>query len=183
MNSQIFPSNEAIQSSKVQQFGLHGCHSNAIQWLSAILLIAAVVLFPERPAWGGGVEIESGPAGIKGVAHQAKLSEVLEILAYETGYAVYLDKALSQTKVSFNIPHTVPAERAIQIMVHPHSHALVYARTSDPLRLQIDQIKVYYGDPNASASKASDTSTETASEDNDPAEQQLIALQIAYADD
>ena len=183
MNSQIFPSNPMIKLGRTQQIDLRPRHSTAVQWLSALLLIAAVILFPERPAWGGDVEIEAGPAGIRGTAHHARLGEVLEVLAFETGYAVYLDKALTETRVSFNIPNSIAAERAIQIILHPHSHALVYARTSDPLRLQIDQIKVYYGDPTAPADRTSDDPVDSASEDNDREEQQLLALPIAYGDE
>ncbi len=180
MNSQIFPSNPTIGSGQIERIAWHSKHSAAVQWMSAILLIASIILFPERPAWGGDVEIAASPAGIRAVAHQAKLGEVLEVLADETGYTVYLDRTLADTAVSFFIQDAIPAERALQIILQPNSYALVYTRTSDPFRLQIDQIKVYYSDPNAPASPAPDILGEAPREEDESTDLEFLAEPVAF---
>ena len=117
MTSQIFqikPNQKSISAVGVDQF-------TVLQWLSVILLVAAVVLFPEKPAWGSEMDIEVRPNGIQGHAHQIELSEVLEVLADEGGYIIYLDEELVKTLVTFNIPDAIPVEKAIQKIVHPHS--------------------------------------------------------------
>ena len=55
MNSQIFPDNTLIQSGQTETAGLLHWRSPAVQWFSIIMLIAIVILFPERPAWGDDV--------------------------------------------------------------------------------------------------------------------------------
>jgi disulfide bond formation protein DsbB len=53
MNSQIFPNNTNTNSDQARSYILPLWYSTAGQWLSIIMLIAIVILFPERPAWGG----------------------------------------------------------------------------------------------------------------------------------
>lgn len=181
MNSHIFPNNANLNTSQPQSVSLPAWHSPAVQWVSMILLIAIVILFPERPAWGNDLVIEADSAGIRGVANGAKLGDVLELLADETGFTIYMDQEVADTAVSFNIPNTIPAERAIQIILHPHSHALVYARTSDPQRVQIDQIQVFYQNPAEPASEPSSAPITEAALDRAPSDDpKLMALSIAY---
>jgi len=156
-------------------------HSPAVQWISIIMLIAMVILFPERPAWGSDISIEADSAGIKGAAYGARLGEVLEVLADETGTTIYMDQEVAETEVSFTIPHTIPAEKAIRIILHPFSHALVYARTSDPLKIRIDQIQVFYVNPTSPAYEASIAQAiDSDGEEDASDETQLLALPIVY---
>ncbi len=117
MNSQIFPNNAAIKANHSQSIGIMNWHSPAVHWISIIILIAIVILFPERPAWGNDVVITSA----------------------------------GETEVRFEIQHTIPAERAIHIIRHPFDHTVVYDGISDPLKIRIDQIQVYYENPAAPA--------------------------------
>lgn len=57
MTSQIFQTNENTKSSQVQTFCLNLWHSNTMQWFWFILLIAAVIFFPERTAWADSLDI------------------------------------------------------------------------------------------------------------------------------
>ncbi len=181
MNSQIFPNNEMMKSSQSETAEMLQRPSHAVQWISIIMLIAIVILFPERPAWGNDVSIEADSAGIRGVANEAKLGDVLEVLADETGYTIYIDNEAADTRVSFNIPNHIPAERAIQIILHPLSHALVYAKTSDPLRIRIDQIQVFYAHPAEPTSEPTTTkATDTALGKDASDETKMLALAIAY---
>ncbi len=184
MNSQIFPNNEMMKSSQSEAAGLLQWQTHAVQWISISLLIAIVILFPERPAWGSDVRIEADSAGIMGVANGAGLGDVLEVLADKTGYTIYMDIEAVDTKVSFNIPNHVSAERAIQIILHPLSHALVYAKTSDPLKIRIDQIQVYYAYPAEPASESTTTpATDSAFGKNPSDETKMLALAIAYGNE
>lgn len=104
MNSQIFQNTQCKKTNSARtSFATLGA-SPAIQWFSAALLIMAVILFPERPAWGNDFDINIGPNGIKGYAHGVELIDVLEVLADEGGYTFYIDEEMTQTLISFNIP-------------------------------------------------------------------------------
>ena len=117
-----------------------GC---GLTWLSFLIIIGAFILFPERPAWGGEFRLESGPGGIRGYANHAPLREVLEYLARRHGYVIQNDQDLLETPTTFSIPVALPAERAIQRIVHPHSLALVFRRPSGSQRPAVSQIKVF----------------------------------------
>ena len=93
MNSQIFPDNTMIQSNQTESAGLLHWRSPAVQWISIIILIAFVILFPERPAWGDDVLIEVDAATAKGVACEAKLGEApaeraIQIILLPLGHAL-----------------------------------------------------------------------------------------------
>ncbi len=114
-----------------------------LRWLTALLIIGAFIFFPERPAWGGEFNVETGPGGIKGYARQVSLGEILGYLADQNDYVVQIDQALLNAPATFYIPMPIPAEKAIQRIVHPHSLALVFSRVpgkDDPV---ISQIKVF----------------------------------------
>lgn len=91
MNSQIFQTDRYAQSPPANTRHRTIGMSPAFQWLSAIFLIAAVVLFPERPAWGNGFDIHIGSNGIMGYADEIELVDVPEVLADEGGYTYYLE--------------------------------------------------------------------------------------------
>lgn len=89
MNSQIFLNTRCKTSSNAGTADATLGASPAIQWLSAALLIMAVILFPERPAWGNDFDINFSFNDIKGYAHGVELIEEFEILADEGGYIFY----------------------------------------------------------------------------------------------
>ena len=107
MNSQIFQNTRCKKSSNANTFCASVGLSPAIQWLSAALLIMAVILFPERPAWGNDFDIHIGPDGIKGFAQRVELIDVLEVLADEGGCTFYNDEEMARIVISFNIPDVV----------------------------------------------------------------------------
>jgi hypothetical protein len=117
--------------------------ASSLHWLTALLIIGAIIFFPERPAWGGEFNVETGPDGIKGYARQISLGEILGYLADRNGYVVQIDQALLNAPATFNIPMPIPAERAIQRIVHPHSIALVFTRVPGKDEPVISQIKVF----------------------------------------
>jgi hypothetical protein len=130
------------------------------QWLALLLIISAVILYPERPAWGGGFEVSAGSDGISGFAQAAPLGQVLGTLAERAGFTVYIDEKLVKAPVSFTLPAALPAEQAIQRMVHPHSYAVVFTKLPSREKLAVEQVKVYTkGDRSASFVKMSDGHT------------------------
>ena len=126
MNSQIFQNTRCKKSSIAKASHATSGASPAIMLLSAALLMTAVILFPERPAWGNDFDISIGPNGIQGYAHGVELIDILEVLADEGGYTFYIDKEMAQTLISFNIPGVVTAEQAIGQIIYPYSHAIIF---------------------------------------------------------
>lgn len=110
-------------------------------------ILALIVLFGMlstfSPAWGAGISLQVRDDRIQGYAHQAKLKEVLGELAAQTGFTIFLDEALLDTEVNFDIPSALPAEQAIKRIVHPHSHALVFSRVPGQPDIRIEQVKVF----------------------------------------
>lgn len=60
MNSQIFQPAHDLKIKQGQTLCLSPNRSMALQWLSIIVFIAAVILFPERPAWGSDADFQAG---------------------------------------------------------------------------------------------------------------------------
>ena len=118
-------------------------NTGSLPWFFLLIIIGAFILFPERPAWGGEFNLKSGPDGIEGYAKHATLEEVLDYLAYRNGYVVQIDQDLLDAPTTFSIPIAIPAERAIQRIVHPYSLALVFRRAAGTQRAVISQIKVF----------------------------------------
>ncbi len=58
MNSQIFPKIQILESDQDRSDSLPLWYSSVSQWLAIIMLFTIVILFPERPAWGGDIAIE-----------------------------------------------------------------------------------------------------------------------------
>lgn len=56
MNSQLFPTTPNPGSCQTRSCHLPLWYSTAVQWLIIFMLIATVILFPERPAWGGDID-------------------------------------------------------------------------------------------------------------------------------
>ncbi|MEJ2157980.1 MAG: hypothetical protein P8X96_21835 [Desulfobacteraceae bacterium] len=72
MNSQIFPKIQISGSDQDRSESLPLWYSAASQWLAIIMLFAIVILFPERPAWGGDIAIEpeNCAMGFTAIFHQ-----------------------------------------------------------------------------------------------------------------
>jgi hypothetical protein len=124
-------------------FRLNFRNAGCLTRLSLLIIVCAFIFFPERPAWGGEFNLESGPNGIKGYAKHASLEEVLNYLACRNGYMIQIDQDLLDAPTTFSIPETIPAERAIQRIIHPYSLALVFTRQAGAQRPVISQIKVF----------------------------------------
>lgn len=116
---------------------------NTIQWMVFLLVVSVFILTLQQPAWGGEFKLESSPRGIRGYAQQVALEEVLSHLAQTSGYVVQIDQALLKAPTTFYFPMPLPAERAIQRIVHPHSLALVFTRMPGKEEPVISQIKVF----------------------------------------
>jgi hypothetical protein len=93
MNSQIFNTQQNSNSNLKQTVRLTVGSSMAVQWLSAFLLIVAVILFPERPAWGGDMDLHVSSGSLRGYAHQAALEDVLQDLADEGDNTFYFESS------------------------------------------------------------------------------------------
>ena len=70
MNSHIFETNRRLKSNNGKSTGLAMGTVISFHWLSAILLFAVVILFPERPAWGDDFEIHISTGGVQECASQ-----------------------------------------------------------------------------------------------------------------
>jgi hypothetical protein len=130
-------------SSRESWFSRNLRHAGNLKRLSLLIIIGVFLLFPERPAWGGEFNLQSGPEGIRGYAKHATLEEVLDYLAHCNGYVIQVDQDLLDAPTTFSIPAAIPAERAIQRIVHPHSLALVFRRPTGSQKPVIRQIKVF----------------------------------------
>lgn len=180
MNSQIFNTHQNLNSNLKH----NGCStvgsSPAVQWLSAFLFIMAVILFPERPAWGNDLSLCVSPNGIRGYAHQAALEDVLEVLADQGGYTFYMDEALINAAITFNIPNAMPPEKALQRILSPYSYALVCVQIPEH-RVKIEQIQVYYENPDdGDAHPPSAKPVEAADDERSRETPRQIAMAVAY---
>jgi Na+-translocating ferredoxin:NAD+ oxidoreductase RnfD subunit len=61
MNSQIFPNPSTTSSNHARSYILPFWCSPACQWLVMVLMAFTVILFPEKPAWGGEIENATNP--------------------------------------------------------------------------------------------------------------------------
>lgn len=120
-----------------------GRPAGALRLLAVLLIIGAAALLPERAVWAGEFKLQTGPGTIQGYGRQVALGEVLSFLAQHNGYVVQIDQALLDVPTTFFIPVPMPAERAIQRIVHPHSLALVFNRVAGKSEPVISQIKVF----------------------------------------
>jgi hypothetical protein len=67
MDSQIFPSRSNTGSNQARSYVLPFWYSLAGQWLVMALLAATVILFPEKPAWGGEIENTTDAVSVREV--------------------------------------------------------------------------------------------------------------------
>ena len=180
MNSQIFNTHQNANANMKHNVRLTVGNSPTAQWLSAVLFILAVIFFPERPAWGDDLKLYVNSGGIKGYAHQVALADVLEVLADEGGYTFYLDEALINAVITFNIPYALPAEKAFQRILSPYSYAFVYAQIPKH-RVKIEQIQVYYENPDGlDADPPSEKRVEAAEDEQDQETPLQIAMTVSY---
>jgi hypothetical protein len=112
---------------------------------TSILLSLTVLalLLCNAMAFAGKVQIHIHEHGISGYAHKARLTDVLGQLSAQTGSTVFIDEALADTRVTFEIPVPMPAEYAVRRMIHPLSHAMVYSRVVGQQQLVVEEIKIY----------------------------------------
>ncbi len=89
------------------------------------------------------IDIETGTDVIKGHADAAPLGKVLTQVAEKAGFTIYLDEKLENTLTTFKIPKNLSPEKAIQHIIHPHSHAIVYGKDKDSQELSILELKVF----------------------------------------
>lgn len=115
----------------------------SLNWTLVIFIVLSGIQFTLASAWSAEISLQADNDRIKGFAHQARLGDVLGQLAEQTGYTMFLDATLLDTEVSFDIPTALPAEKAIKRIVHPHSHALVFARVPGQANIRIEQVKVF----------------------------------------
>jgi hypothetical protein len=81
MNSQTF---ETYRRSKLYSGKSTGSTMATIipfHWIAAIILIAIVILFPERPAWGDYFEGRINYCGIQANASRVELGGFLEVFS------------------------------------------------------------------------------------------------------
>ncbi len=116
---------------------------SAPRWLWRLLIMGAIVLGAGGSAWALGFDITVDNGRISGYARQAPLGAVLGRLAEQGGYAVYVDDQLIEAPTSFDLPTALPAEEAIERMVHPHSYAILFTKIPGRQQLSIAEIKVY----------------------------------------
>jgi hypothetical protein len=111
------------------------------------LIVAAIIvwliLLSPTTVLAGNVKIQVYADGVSGYARNALLKDVLGRLSAQTGSIVFLDEALSDHRVSFEISGPMPAEYAVRRMIHPLSHAVVYSRVPGQQQLHVAKIKVY----------------------------------------
>ena len=106
MNSQIFETNRHSKSNNGKLTGLAVGTVISFHWLSALLLFAVVILFPERPAWGDDFERRISTDGIQECASQVGLGGIPKVLADEGGYIFYLNEEMAQTRINIRNPLT-----------------------------------------------------------------------------
>lgn len=94
MNSQIFETNRHSKSNNGKSTGLAVGTVISFHWLSAILLFAVMILFPERPAWGDDFELRISTGGVQECASQVESGEIPKVLADEGGYIFYFNEKM-----------------------------------------------------------------------------------------
>lgn len=111
--------------------------------LTLAAIIAWLILLSHTTALAANVQIQVHADGISGYARNALLKDVLGRLSAQTGSVVFIDEALSDQRVTFEISGPMPAEYAVRRMIHPLSHAMVYSRVPGQQQLHVAEIKVY----------------------------------------
>jgi hypothetical protein len=111
--------------------------------LALAVITVWLILLSHTALLAADLRIQVHPDGISGYARNAPLEEVLGRLSAQTGSVVFIDEALSDQRVTFDISGPMPAEYAVRRMIHPLSHAMVYSRIPGQQQLHVAQIKVY----------------------------------------
>jgi len=158
MNSQIFytPKNPAAHQARLALKT-----SPALQWLSAIVLVAAVILFPERPAWGQELDTFIAPSGQTTVQHIALVQ------------LIYGPAGERATALDANVK-APPATGQNSLI----------AKTIGVRTLRLDQIKLSYADLNSHdiAGAVRPCMHDSAGRFESQKEIQLSALMVSYTD-
>ena len=89
MDSQIFDTPKSTHTRRSQSSCLSAGNCPAVQWLSILLLIAAVILFPERPAWGDSHHAKAKGQLERDLYHGIEASAILQDATIDPGCALY----------------------------------------------------------------------------------------------
>ncbi|MGD9223690.1 MAG: hypothetical protein PVH22_10605 [Desulfobacteraceae bacterium] len=111
--------------------------------LTLAAIIVWLTMLGHTTVSAANVQIHVHSDGISGYARNAPLKDVLGRLSAQTGSIVFIDEALSDQRVTFEISGSMPAEYAVRRMIHPLSHAMVYDRIPGQQQLHVAEIKVY----------------------------------------
>ncbi len=85
MNSQIFDSYRQPTSCKVNSTCFTSSSYFSYHWLCALVLMAVVILYPERPAWGKEVNLQIGSDPIHACASMVDFENVVAASVDEDG--------------------------------------------------------------------------------------------------
>ncbi len=111
--------------------------------LLAAFFTAFFAVFFITEAMAGQINIEVGEDWMKGGADSAPLGKVLTKVAKKAGYPIYLDEKLENAPITFNIENNLSQEKAIQRIIHPHSHAFVFGSTAEKNKFKILELRVF----------------------------------------
>ena len=111
--------------------------------VSVLATLVVILFISSLPAAADELSLTVGNQVITGYARQVPLGEVLGRLSDQTGCEIYIDQALYNTPVTFDMPVPMPTERAVRRMVHPYSNAMVYEAVPGTGEIRIQQIKVF----------------------------------------
>jgi len=109
----------------------------------AITLIFLFFIISTPSVQAGNFNIDVSPDGIEGFADNVPLAQVLAKLAQKTGYRVYFNEKLNNAKASFIINRKINPEKAIKLMIHPHSNVMIFGGRKDINNSDILEVKVF----------------------------------------
>ncbi|MFQ5904610.1 MAG: hypothetical protein ACE5JO_13075 [Candidatus Binatia bacterium] len=102
-----------------------------------------LILGPYVLASASSTKIEAGSNWIKGSADATPLRQVLEDFAERVGCDVYIDAALVDEPVTFNIEDKVTPGEAIRRIVRPHSYAVVFGGETEQGEPRILEVWIF----------------------------------------
>ncbi len=118
-------------------------NNNAILFSTVCLyfLLSIILLYPSH-SFASGFRLDVGPDGISGYSDNAPLKDILSDLSGKTGYRIYLNDKLSNAKTSFFIANKISHEKAVKLIIQPHSNIMIFG-LNDKKEHYISDIKVY----------------------------------------
>ena len=123
----------------------HSTHINRKKYLFSLacicFLFSIIVLYPLH-ASASDFQIDVSPQGISGYSNNAPLKDILSELSQKTGYRIYLNDKLANKTSSFFIASKIDHEKAIKLIIQPHSNIMVFGLNENH-EPDISEIKVY----------------------------------------